>query len=161
MILELLPAVLEKLGLGREIEAVVQEVIGGGEGTFDLRKGVVRQVQTRVTAQEGRTGAQMLARALYKQVDAFIEQDARGLTHAQRVAICQELCNNAARELVGAATEVALYAQVAGAVKDAKEKQDPKAMSTARRDRSISNERLKSRLLNTVRAVAGDEPQGV
>lgn len=157
MIKDLLPLLLAKIGPGKMLSEIIGDVLGGEPG--DIQKAAARIFNRKVTAQEGRTGAQLFTRAVVKQVDAAFEAEFHGLTLEQRTAIVQEMANNAARELLLAAQAIVKYPEAAAAVYAAKEATDIPALAAARRGRTIGSDAFKNAILNTARAIAGDDPQ--
>ena len=159
---DLLPDVLEAVsgaaGEQKGLKAIIAEVLTGEE-RFDLRRACERIFNRKVTAQEGRSGAQLLARSLIKQIDHFCEAEANGLTYSERGVIVQQLAENAALELVAAADALLRYPACAIAVCEAKAKEDVPAISAGRRARTIAADKIKNSLLNVARKVGGDDYQ--
>jgi hypothetical protein len=154
-----LPLVLSKLGLPRSLETIIGEVLPG-EDRFDLRRAFKRLLQRRVTAQEGRSGADMLARAIVKQIDAHYEIQADKLTLLEKHAVVTELAQNIARQLVLAADVITQYPALAYAVNDGKARSDVRGIATARAARTLMVEDLKQALINSARAACGDDVVG-
>lgn len=140
-------------------QPILQEIIINavqGEMRFDLRRALMRIMGRRVAVQEGRTGAQLYARNITKQLDAHCEAEAHGLTLDEREVIVQALADGAARELALAADAIHRYAAVAMAVNRAKAAKDIPALAQMRADRTRLSEEFKTRLVNVCRAVTGD-----
>jgi hypothetical protein len=151
-------------GIAQHIEAlgpqpILQEIIFQavqGEMRFDLRRALMRIMGRRVAVQEGRTGAQLYARNITKQIDAHCEAEAYGLTLDEREFIIQSLADGAARELALAADAIHRYAKVAMAVNRAKAARNTPLLAQMRADRTRLSEEFKTRLVNVCRAVTGD-----
>ena len=154
-----LPLVLEKFGVPKGLEDLLQQFVGG-EAKFDLRRVFKRQLQTRITAQEGRSGAELLARSLVKQIDRHYETEVQGLTMEDRHAVVSALAANVARQFVLAADIIGRYPEVARDVNIAKQANKVRELAVARTNRTVLVEEFKQTLVNAVRAIVGDENIG-
>ena len=151
---------LEQFLLDQAREAVrlpelIVEVLGAAVAGESLRRGVERILARRLTAEQGRIGAQSLSRAITKQIDGALEAEMRGVTSDQRRALLQPMADAAALHLVEAAQAVAAYTQVAADVVAAKEARDAGALVTARRARMEVEQKLDRALMNASRALTG------
>jgi hypothetical protein len=127
-----------------------------GERRFDLRRALIRIFSRRTAIQEGRTGAQLFARAVTKQIEAHCEAEAIGLSQDEREIIVVALAEGAARELLLAADCVARYAPIAISVNRAKEMRNHVLLAQGRANRTRLAEEFKERLVNVCRAIVGE-----
>lgn len=154
-----LPLVLAKAGVPQVIDDILWDFLGG-ERRFDVRRVFKRQLQRRITTQEGRTGGELLARALVKQIDAHYEAEVQGLTMDERHAVISALVEQTARQLVLAADTLLQYPPIARDVNECKAKHDVRGLAAARQTRTLMVEDIKRAIVNAVRATVGDETIG-
>jgi hypothetical protein len=124
-----------------------------------VRTAAEKELSKRLEEQLGRSSAEVLGRAVTKQVDAAMEAKPAGATVDQCVAVGTHLAKNAAVQLAQAAEILLAYPDLQAAVVRAKEKNDPTALEAARKARDQGAERVKQSLVDVARVVAGDDPK--
>lgn len=161
---ELLGLVLERLtagggvGIAGELYEIVRSVLPGDKH-FDLRRAAVRIFSRKIDAQSGLTGAQLLQRSWTKTIDAQLEAELRGMGIAEKLAVCQALVDGAVKELITVAAALHAYPALAAALIAAKEAVDVPAINTSRRGRTLGVEKVRRHLVNSSRAITGDDLQ--
>ena len=153
---DVLPLVLEKIGMPAALEVVLFDVLAGDKRA-DLRKAFKRSIQRRITAQEGRSGAELLARAIIKQIDFHYEVEAKGLTMDERHQIVNTLIQNSARQFLIAADILLSYGVAARDVNAAKQTANVRGLVDARLRRTLMVNEFRDTMVNTVRAIVGDD----
>lgn len=156
---QVLPLLVERLGVSRSLEKIIAEVLTG-EDRFDLRRALKRQLQRRITSQEGRNGSELLARAVVKQIDFHYEAEVNELELDDRHKIVTELAENVARHLVLAANHILAYPATAKEVHRCKAESDVRGLAKARMERTFAAEGFKKELINSARAACGDDVVG-
>lgn len=136
---------------------LIVEVLGAAVAGESIRRGVERIITRRLTAEQGRVGAQSLSRALTKQIDGTLDAEMRGVTVEQRRALLRPMAEAASLHLVEAAQALAAYVDVAADVAAAKEARDAGALVAARRARMEVEQQLDRALLNCGRALSGGD----
>lgn len=99
--------------LGTLIDELLPDLMGGGA----VRQSVERILRRRVAAQEGRSGAALLCRALTKQVDYLTgEAEMRVVPLGARAELADRLADGAALKLAEAASLLSEYSALSAAV---------------------------------------------
>lgn len=155
-ILTVLPMLIEKLGVSRPLETIINDRMRG-EDLFDARRAIKRTIQRRINSGDTTSGAEMLARAVVRQLRFHFDNDIEGVSTDIKGAIVKELGSNVARALLIAASYMLTYPDKLYDLQIAVEDRDARNVAKLRTDALLTEDEFRRALMNVGRACTGDD----
>lgn len=155
---EIIPALVKRAGKPRPLEDIISDHLCG-EKFFDQRRALKRNIQRRIATQDGNSGAELVCRAVLKQLDYHFGVEVTDVPLDIKSAIVGELAVNIARQLIVAAGYILQYPKALGELQAAIDDRDSKDVAQLRTHRILLADRFKQSMVNVARAAVGDEQE--